>query len=191
VSGVIFESSPLLRLFAGCGLGTARHSPSMRLHGSPELCGSSQMARRSRRPPCFAVASVKQKKPAEGGNRAAGCYSPQAEARVTFHRADLRDVFIKGRRCRFDSRLWNPEIALTTITSGHAICHAGRADEFHLSCAFCVAAPATSNAAGRLHAERVWANTRFSGLAARLTRGVDGYQLLTGFTPFEYGSSAE
>jgi hypothetical protein len=33
--------------------------------------------------------------------------------------------------------------------------------------------------------------SRFSGLAARLTRGVDGYPLLTGFTPFEYGSSAK
>jgi hypothetical protein len=33
--------------------------------------------------------------------------------------------------------------------------------------------------------------SRFSGLAARLTRGVDGYPLLTGFTPLEYGSSAK
>src|ERR1700751_1759284 len=51
------------------------------------------------------------KNPAEGGNHAAGCCGPEAEARVTFHWADLRDPFIKGggRRCAL--RLWNPEIA--------------------------------------------------------------------------------
>src|SRR5262249_6245408 len=34
------------------------------------------------------AASVKRKNPAEGGNRAAGCCEPEAEARVSFHQAN-------------------------------------------------------------------------------------------------------
>jgi hypothetical protein len=41
----------------------------------------------------------------------------EAEGRVTFQRADLCDAFIKEDGCRYDPRLWNPEIPLTTLTS--------------------------------------------------------------------------
>jgi hypothetical protein len=33
----------------------------------------------------------------------------------------------KGGGCRFDTRLWNPEIALTTLMSGHVVSQAGEA----------------------------------------------------------------
>jgi len=41
----------------------------------------------------------------------------EVEGRVTFQRADLCDAFIKVGGCRYDPRLWNPEIPLTTLTS--------------------------------------------------------------------------
>ena len=41
----------------------------------------------------FPAASVKRKNPAEGGNRAAGCCEPEAEARVSFHQANLGGCF--------------------------------------------------------------------------------------------------
>ena len=44
----------------------------------------------------FSAASVKQKNPAEGGNRAAGCCEPETEGRVTFNQANLGHAFIKG-----------------------------------------------------------------------------------------------
>jgi len=85
-----------------------------------------------------------KKTPPSGPTARRGVWGARGGRRVTIHRAELRDAFIKGGDCRFDSRLWNPEIALTTLTSGHAICHAGRAGEFHLSSTFCAAPPATS-----------------------------------------------
>ena len=54
----------------------------------------------------------------------------------------------KGERCRYDSRLWNPEIALITLMSGHAVSHVGQAGRSHLNSTFCAAAPATSNQHG-------------------------------------------
>src|SRR5262249_38474207 len=97
----------------------------------------------------FSAASGKRKKnPAEGSNRAAGCCEPETEGRVTFNQANLGDAFIKGDGCRFDSRLWNPEIALTTLMSGHAVSHVGQAGRSRLSSTFCAAAPATSNQHG-------------------------------------------
>jgi hypothetical protein len=116
-------------------------------HGSSELCGSSEMAGRSWRPPCFAAASI-PKKTAAGSNRAAERRSPKAEARVTFHRAYVRHALIKAGRCRCALRLWNPEIALTTLTSSHAVCHAARAGGSHSSSTFSAAPPATSNQHG-------------------------------------------
>jgi hypothetical protein len=96
----------------------------------------------------LAAASVKQKNPAEGGHRAAGYCGPEAEARVTFHPADLAHASIKATGCRYDSRRWNPEIALSTLTFGHALCHARRAGGPHLSGIFCAAAPATGKPHG-------------------------------------------
>src|SRR5262245_40046110 len=96
----------------------------------------------------FSAASVRQKNPAEGSNRAAGLLWVRGGRRVTIHRADLRHAFIKGGGCRYDSRLWNPEIALTTLMSGHAVSHVGQAGRSHLSSTFCAAAPATSNQHG-------------------------------------------
>ena len=66
-----FQIVALLRLFVGCGLGAACHFPSMRRHGSSELCGSSEMAGRSWRPPCLPPqASIK--KPRRGGQPRGG-----------------------------------------------------------------------------------------------------------------------
>ena len=74
----------------------------------------------------FSAPSLRQKNPAEGSNRAAGLLWARGGRRVTIHRADLRHAFIKGDGCRYDSRLGNPEIALTTLMSGHAVSHVDR-----------------------------------------------------------------
>src|SRR5262249_12724918 len=84
------------------------------------------------------------KKPRQGEPPRGGVLWVRGGRRVTIHRADLRHAFIKGDGCRFDSRLWNPEIALTTLMSGHV----GQAGGSHLSSTFCAAAPATSNQHG-------------------------------------------
>src|SRR6516164_3302271 len=60
------------------------------------------------------------KKPRRGGQPRGGVLWALGRSEGhTFHRADLGDAFIKERRRRFDSRLWNPEIALSTLTSSH------------------------------------------------------------------------
>jgi hypothetical protein len=71
----------------------------------------------------------RQKNPAEGTNRTAGCCEPEAEARVTFHQANLVDAFIKGGRCRFDSRLWNPEIIDCALPA--PVSHVGQPSGLH------------------------------------------------------------
>ena len=69
-----------------------------------------------------AVASFSRRKRKDKRKKTAAGKSPrrccgrQAKARVTFHPAGLRNFFTKrcGRRCAL--RLWNPEIALTTLS---------------------------------------------------------------------------
>jgi hypothetical protein len=67
-----------------------------------------------------------KKTPPSGATARRGVVGARGGRRVTIHRAELRDAFIKGGGCRYDSRLWNPEIALSTLTSSHAFCHAAR-----------------------------------------------------------------
>ena len=146
VSGVIF--SRRLHSDAGCGRGAACHSPSIRPHDSFELCGSSEMAGRSWQPPCVPPQASNKKTPPREATARRGVVGARGGRRVTIHWAELRHAFIKGGGCRYDSRLWNPEIALSTLTSGHAICHAGRAGGSHLSSTFCAAPPATGKQHG-------------------------------------------
>jgi hypothetical protein len=77
----------------------------------------------------FSAASVKRKNPAEGTSRAAGYCEPEAKARVTFHQANLGDAFIKGGGCRFDSRLWNPEIIDCALPA--PVSHVGQPSGLH------------------------------------------------------------
>jgi|SRR5262249_33275936 len=79
--------------------------------------------------PNFPAASAKRKNPAEGTSRAAGYCEPEAKARVTFHQANCRDAFIKGGRCRFDSRLWNPEIIDCALPA--PVSHVGQPSGLH------------------------------------------------------------
>src|SRR5215510_8265805 len=96
----------------------------------------------------FSAASVRQKNPAEGSNRAAGCCGSEAEGGSPSTGPTCGMLSSKGGGCRFDSRLWNPEIALTTLMSGHAASHVEEAGGSHLNSTFCAAAPATSNQHG-------------------------------------------
>ena len=88
------------------------------------------------------------KKPRRRDQPRGGVLWVRGGRRVTIHRADLRHAFIKGGGCRYDSRLWNPEIALTTLMAGHAVSHVGQAGRSHLSSTFCAVAPATSKQHG-------------------------------------------
>src|SRR5262249_21067628 len=95
--------------------------------------------------PSFSAASVRQKTPAEGSNRAAGCCGSEAEGGSPSTGPTCGMLSSKGGGCRFDSRLWNPEIALTTLMSGHAVSHVEEAGGSHLNSTLFAAAPATSN----------------------------------------------
>src|SRR5262249_20059776 len=67
-----------------------------------------------------ALASVKPKKTRRREQPRGGVLWVRGGRRVTIHRADLRHAFIKGSGCRYDSRLWKPEIALTPLQAGPA-----------------------------------------------------------------------
>jgi hypothetical protein len=120
-SGVILQSSVLPPTFARRGrrylprdFSRPRRTPRRLLYPHPFIStlwfcaphGSSQ----SWRPPCFPAASVEQKNPAEGSNRAAGCYGSEAEGGSPSTGPTCGMLSSKGGGCRFDSRLWNPEI---------------------------------------------------------------------------------
>jgi hypothetical protein len=158
-SGIILQSSvlpPTLahrgRQFAAGFLQAPPHSavppcalvPSIRLYGSASLTvranhGGGLISRRKRQ----------TKKPRrEGPTARRGVVGPRRKRGSPFHQADLRHALIKGGGCRYDSRLWNPQIALTTLMSGHAVSYVGQAGGRHLSSTFCAAPPATSNQHG-------------------------------------------
>jgi hypothetical protein len=118
--------------------------PSIRLYGSASLTvranhGGGLISRRKRQ----------TKKPRrEGPTARRGVVGPRRKRGSPFHQADLRHAFIKGGGCRYDSRLWNPQIALTTLMSGHAVSYVGQAGGCHSSSTFCAAPPATSKQHG-------------------------------------------
>src|SRR5262245_34515004 len=118
--------------------------PSIRLYGSASLTVRANHGGA----PNFPPQASNEKTPPRGTNRPAGVCGPEAETRVTFHQADLRHAFIRGGGCRYDSRLWHPEIALTTLMSGRAVSYVGQAGECHLSSTFRAAPPATSKQHG-------------------------------------------
>jgi hypothetical protein len=158
-SGIILQSCVLPPTFARPGRQCLPPvSPRRAARGGASLCphpinstlwfcapyGSSQSWWRAHFPP----QAPNEKTPPRGPTARRGVVSPRRKRGSASTRPTCGHAFIKGGGCRFDSRLWNPEIALTTLMSGHAVSHVGQAGGSHLSSTFCAAAPATSNQDG-------------------------------------------
>jgi hypothetical protein len=117
VSGVIFESSVLLGLLPD----TASGCLSFPVNSTPRFFQALWFFRDGGPIAAVALFSRRKRKKNRRGEKPRGGVSwAAAEARVTLRPANLRHAFIKRGGCRYDSRLWNPEIALTTLMSGHA-----------------------------------------------------------------------
>jgi len=77
----------------------------------------------------FPAASVKRKNPAEGATARRGVVSQRRKRGSASTRPTWEDAFIKGSGCRFDSRLWNPEIIDCALPA--PVSHVGQPSGLH------------------------------------------------------------